>query len=211
MEMPFVIAAFLLVGGGLLVAFLSALAPTRVEYTEEIIIRAPALDIYDDIRLQDRLMRWSAWPKETGSSCAVDTKSAHQGRDGELGVKTVFFSKKSKRVGHQEIIGLLEAKEIVMTLEGAGPPHHPWLAFRLHPEGPETTRVELHFVNKLPRPFNALWRFAGLSKWTRRMHIKDLEGLKAFSEPPHRDGDGRVVGRPPMERNPYEVPMPATT
>lgn len=61
-----------------------------------------------------------------------------------------------------------------------------------------------HFVNELPRPFNAIWKFAGLTKWTREMHRKDLAGLKAFAEPPHKDMTGQVVGRPPRGVNPYE-------
>ena len=61
-----------------------------------------------------------------------------------------------------------------------------------------------HFVNELPRPFNAIWKFAGLTKWTREMHRKDLAGLKAFAEPPHKDMTGQVVGRPPSGVNPYE-------
>lgn len=192
----------------LLVAILSALAPTRLEYTEEITVDAPVEDVYDDIRLQDRLMRWSAWPKETKSTCAVDTGAARTGQDGEVGARTVFFSK-GKRVGHQEIVGIEENRELSFTLEGAGPPHHPVMTFRLSPMGADRTKVALHFVNRFPRPFNAIWHFAGLSKWTRKMHRKDLAGLKAFSEPPHRDADGRVVGRPPEGENPYQVPMPA--
>lgn len=61
-----------------------------------------------------------------------------------------------------------------------------------------------HFVNELPRPFNAIWKFAGLTKWTREMHRKDLAGLKAFAEPPHKDMTGQVVGRPPSGVNPHE-------
>ena len=209
--MDILLIAVAIIGGlALVVAILSARAPTRVEYTEEIVVDAPVADVYDDIRLQDRLMRWSAWPKETKSTCAVDTDAARTGEDGSVGARTVFFSK-GKRVGHQEIVGLKENEEVAMTLVGPGPPHRPRLTFELVPEGPSRTRVLAHFVNELPRPFNAIWRFAGLSKWTREMHVKDLAGLKAFSEPPHRDADGLVVGRPPREPNPYEVTMPGTS
>jgi len=191
----------------LVVAVLSALAPVRVAYAEEIVVDAPAADVYDDIRLQERLMRWSAWPKATRSTCAVDAGAAVGGADGAVGARTVFFSK-GKRVGHQEIVALEEGRSVSMVLEGAGPPHRPRLTFRLVPEDGGRTRVVLDFVNEFPRPFNAVWRFAGLSRWTRRMHRADLEGLKAFSEPPHRDADGRVVGRPPAGPNPYAVSMP---
>lgn len=180
-----------------LVAVLSLLSPTRVEYTEDITVHAPVSHVYDDIRLQDHLMRWSAWPKETKSTCAVD------GTDGQIGAKTVFFTK-GKRVGHQEVVGLKENEEVALKLVGPGPPHRPCLTFVLQAIDAEQTLVKAHFINALPRPFNAIWKFAGLSKWTREMHRKDLAGLKAFSEPPHRDIAGQVVGRPPKGINPYE-------
>ncbi|MEM6589906.1 MAG: SRPBCC family protein [Pseudomonadota bacterium] len=180
-----------------LVAVLSAIAPARVEYTEQIIVDAPVAHVYDDIRLQEHLMRWSAWPKETKSTCTVE------GSDGETGTKTVFFTK-GKRIGHQEVVHLKENEEVVLTLVGPGPPHKPKLKFELRPEGHGSTCVMAHFINELPRPFNAIWKFAGLTKWTREMHRKDLAGLKAFSEPPHRDMNGEVVGRPPKGENPYE-------
>ena len=51
----------------LLIILLSALSPRKLEYTETITVNAPVGDVYDDIRFQNRLMRWSAWPKETKS------------------------------------------------------------------------------------------------------------------------------------------------
>lgn len=185
-----------------LVVLLSALAPGCMSYTEEIVIAAPVRDVYDDIRLQERLMRWSAWPKETKATCSVDISNAAEADDGTVGARTIFFSK-GKRVGHQEIVALELDQTIAMVLQGPGPPHRPRLTFRLFPIDENHTRVVLDFVNELPRPFNALWHFAGLSRWTRLMHRRDLEGLKAFSEPPHRDADGRIVGRQPKLPNPY--------
>lgn len=190
-------ALYALLGLVALVAILSALAPTRVAYSEEITADAPVADVYDDIRLQERLMRWSAWPKETNSTCTVE------GADGEIGAKIVFFTK-GKRVGHQEIVSLKENEGVTLTLIGPGPPHRPKLTFELRPESDGRTRVLAHFVNELPRPFNAIWKFGGLSKWTREMHRRDLAGLKAFSEPPHRDIDGEIVGRPPVGVSRYE-------
>lgn len=207
MDTLIVAAASVAAGSAVIVAVLSALAPVRIAYREEIVVGAPAADVYDDIRLQERLMRWSAWPKATRATCAVDARAAVGGADGAPGARTVFFSR-GKRVGHQEIVALEPDRSVSMVLEGAGPPHRPRLTFLLHPEAEHRTRVVLDFVNEFPRPFNAVWHFAGLSRWTRTMHRADLEGLKAFSEPPHRDADGRVVGRPPTGPNPYAVPLP---
>lgn len=181
----------------ILVAILSLAAPTRVAYTEEITVAAPIRDVYDDIRLQEHLMRWSAWPQETRSTCTVE------GPDGQVGAKTAFFTK-GKRVGYQEVVSLTQDQEVALVLFGPGPPHRPRLTFELRALGDNQTQVLAYFVNELPRPFNAIWKFAGLSRWTRDMHRKDLAGLKAFSEPPHRDMTGQVVGRPPQGTNPFE-------
>ncbi|MEO0392336.1 MAG: hypothetical protein AAF213_03695 [Pseudomonadota bacterium] len=193
----------IILGVVVLILVLSFVAPARVEYTEEILVNAPASQIYNDIRLQEHLMRWSAWPQETQSTCSVEDK------DGVVGTKTIFYNAKGKRVGHQEVIGLKQDQEVALKLEGPGPPHHPALTFKLHPTGEQSTQVLAHFVNELPRPFNAIWKFAGLSNWTREMHKKDLEGLKAFAEPPHKDAAGTIVGYPPEGSNPFEHQKPA--
>ncbi|MEM7728829.1 MAG: hypothetical protein AAF311_06090 [Pseudomonadota bacterium] len=71
-------------------------------------------------------------------------------------------------------------------------------------DAPETAcQVRLDFVNRMPRPFNAIWRFGGLTHWTRLLHVKDLLGLKRFSEPPHIDNQDKVVGMPPVGTNKY--------
>lgn len=163
----------------LLIILLSALSPTKLEYQETITINAPLGDVYDDIRFQDRLMRWSAWPKETKSKCAVDTGHTIEGEDGAVGTRTVFFSK-GKAMGFQEIQSLKPNHSVSFTLEGAGPPHFPTMVFTLKELSPETTKVVLSFINRMPPPFNLIWNFAGVSKWTRKMHVKDLQGLKTF-------------------------------
>lgn len=192
----------------LIVILLSALSPTKLEYEESITINAPSWQIYDDIRLQQRLMRWSAWPKETKSRCAVDISNAVEGEDGTVGTRTVFFSK-GKAMGFQELQSLQLNHSVSFTLEGAGPPHFPTMVFTLEEVDEDNTQVVLSFINRMPRPFNLIWNFAGISRWTRSMHVKDLAGLKAFSEPPHLDADGTVVGREMTIPNPYEIAMPA--
>ncbi|MEM8649893.1 MAG: hypothetical protein AAGF54_05125 [Pseudomonadota bacterium] len=194
----------------LIVMLLSALSPTRLEYEETITINAPVGQVFDDIRFQDRLMRWSARPKETKSKCAVDTAHTIEGEDGTVGTRTVFFSK-GKAMGFQEIQSLEPNHSASFTLEGAGPPHFPTMIFKLEELGTEKTKVILSFVNRMPPPFNLIWNFAGISKWTRKMHVKDLAGLQAFSEPPHKDADGNVVGRKLNRPNPYEIKMPEVT
>lgn len=157
-----------------------AATPRRVHYTEEADIGAPVEAIYDHIRLQERLMRWSAWPSETDSTCTCE------GVDGEIGARTVFFDKKGQRFGHQEIIGLEPSRRVELSVKSKGPPQRAVIAFELEPLSVERTRVVLRFTNQIPRPFNVIMRLAGIIRWTRAMHVKDLDGLKRYAEPPHR-------------------------
>ncbi|MDW3223470.1 MAG: hypothetical protein R8G34_11390 [Paracoccaceae bacterium] len=117
-----------------LVGILSLIAPTRVAYTERITVDAPIMDVYDDIRLQEHLMRWSTWPKDTKSTCTVE------GPYGQVGAKSAFFTK-GNRVGHLEGISLKENEEVALTLVGPGLPHHPRLTFELQAIGENLTKV----------------------------------------------------------------------
>ena len=154
--------------------------PCRVHYTEEAMIDAPVSAVYDHIRLQKRLMRWSAWPSETGSTCACE------GIDGEIGARNVFFDKKGQRFGHQQIIGLEPGRRVELSVKSKGPPQRAVVAFELEPASDTRTRVVLRFTNEIARPFNVILRLAGIVRWTRAMHVKDLDGLKRYAEPPHR-------------------------
>jgi hypothetical protein len=164
--------------------------PRRVSYTEEMVVDAPVGEIYDHIRFQERLMRWSAWPSETGSACACE------GPDGEVGARTVFFTKTGARFGHQEVTALEPGRRVELRLESKGPPQRPVLAFELEPLGDSRTRVTLRFDNRIAWPFNAVLRLAGVVRWTREMHRKDLAGLKRYAEPPHRTYTGEPATEP---------------
>lgn len=158
---------------GVLAAFVT---PRVVEYVETIEIKGKARDIFDAIRFQARLMEWSAWPPETGSACAVE------GPDGEMGARTVFMQKNGARFGHQEIVTIQDGVSVGFVLKSKGPPHKPQLDFHVVPVDADTTRVVLHFHNDIMPPFNLIQRLAGMVRWTREMHRKDLDGLKRYIE-----------------------------
>lgn len=164
--------------------------PRDVAYVEEATIAAPVSQVYDDIRFQARLMLWSAWPTETRSGCVVE------GRDGEVGARTVFLRADGKRFGHQEVTALERDRRVELRLVGAGPPQRPVLTFELTPHGETETRVALRFRNRIPPPFNVILRLAGIVRWTRAMHRKDLDGLRRYSEPPHLTYAGEPALRP---------------
>ena len=150
--------------------------PNVVRYSEKIVVDAPLKQVYDNIRWQEKLMQWSAWPEATGSTCSVENS------DGSVGARTVFFNK-GKRFGHQEIIGLKPNTKVSMTLVDDGPlKHTPYLDFDLRALSDTRTEVTLHFINTYYRPFHVPAKLFGIVKWVRHLQIKDLEGLKTYSE-----------------------------
>ncbi|MEM9807398.1 MAG: SRPBCC family protein [Cyanobacteria bacterium P01_D01_bin.56] len=150
--------------------------PNVVRYSEKIIVNAPIEQVYDNIRFQERLMSWSAWPEATGSTCSLENT------DGHVGARTVFFNK-GQRFGHQEIINLDPNQKVSMTLVNSGPlKHTPYLDFDLRSLSKAQTEVTLKFVNTYQKPFQVPAKLLGIVKWTRALQIKDLEGLKSYSE-----------------------------
>lgn len=152
------------------------LTPRVVEYVEVTDIKGPADKIYDAIRFQQDLMKWSAWPTETGSDCRAE------GDDGEVGAQTVFLNKKGERFGFQEVTAMDAGRSVSFRLESKGPPHRPRLSFYLVPVTAESTRIVLVFRNDITPPFHVVLRLLGIVRWTREMHRKDLEGLTRFVE-----------------------------
>jgi uncharacterized protein YndB with AHSA1/START domain len=150
--------------------------PNVVRYSEKIVVNAPIEEVYDNIRLQERLMLWSAWPEATGSTCSLENT------DGNIGARTVFFNK-GERFGHQEIIDLKPNQKVSLTLVNSGPlKHTPYLDFDLRALSKTQTEVTLNFANTYQKPFQVPAKLLGIVKWTRALQIKDLEGLKTYSE-----------------------------
>lgn len=147
-----------------------------VSYDETITVEAPVEKVYDNIRMQEDLMAWSAWPEATGSTCAVE------GTDGAIGAQTVYFTD-GKRSGFQEIVDLKPNQSVVLKLADFGPiPQMPVLTFDLEELDASRTKVTLHFDNRFKRPFQVPAKLLGMPKWVRSMHLKDLAGLKAHAE-----------------------------
>lgn len=185
--MMLTLAIAILTGGafGLVVALI--LTPRIVEYVETTTIDAPAAQVYDSIRRQRDVMRWSAWPSETGARCDV------VGEDGVVGAQIVYLDKKGRRFGAQTVIDLAPQRRIAFTLESKGPPHKPAMRFHLIAVAPDRTDVVMHFRNAIAPPFHVALRVAGVVRWTRAMHRKDLDGLKRFVERAE-DYDGAPAG-----------------
>ncbi|MEM1238277.1 MAG: SRPBCC domain-containing protein [Cyanobacteria bacterium P01_H01_bin.26] len=170
------IALYGLLSLSVLLVMVVVFVPNVIRYSEKIVVDAPIKRVYDNIRLQEDLMQWSAWPEATGSTCSVENS------DGSVGARTVFFND-GKRFGHQEIIALIPNTKVSMTLVDSGPLKHiPYLDFDLRALSDTQTEVTLKFFNTYQRPFHVPARLFGVVKFVRELQIRDLEGLKVYSE-----------------------------
>ena len=88
---------------------------------------------------------------------------------------------------------LVDGQTVELALFSKGPPQKPLLRFDFVPLAASLTEVRLSFHNTLSRPFNVILRLAGVVRWTRKMHLKDLRGLKRYSEPPFLTYTGEPV------------------
>lgn len=153
-----------------------ALTPRRVEYVEHTDINANPQSVYNAVRRQETLMQWSAWPAETGSDCRVE------GADGVVGAQLVYLDKRGRVFGRQEVLSLEENRLVSLSVESKGPPQATRLTILLTPIDEGRTRALLHFENRIAPPFHLILRLAGVVRWTREMHAKDLAGLKRWCE-----------------------------
>ncbi|WP_046755907.1 SRPBCC domain-containing protein [Kordia jejudonensis] len=166
------------IGFGLLIALLILVfkLPTKIQYIEEIEVNASINTVYDAIRYQEKLMKWSAWPKETKSQCAVKNV------DGQIGAQTVYLQK-DKQFGYQEVTELIENEKVSFYLTSKAPfEQDTRLHFFLKEIEHDRTNVCLYFDNTLKRPSHIFPHIFGIIHWTHNMHLKDLAGLKKFVE-----------------------------
>jgi len=166
------------IGFGLLIALLILVfkLPTKIQYIEEIDIKAPIKTVYDAIRYQEKLMKWSAWPSETKSQCAVKNV------DGQVGAQTVYLQK-GKQFGYQEVTQLIENEKVSFYLTSKAPfEQDTRMHFLLKEINESQTKVSLYFDNTLKKPSHVFPHVFGIIKWTHNMHLKDLAGLKKFAE-----------------------------
>jgi hypothetical protein len=163
---------------GLLLTLLILLKvlPTKIQYLETINVNANLSKVYDAVRFQEQLMVWSAWPKETKSQCKV------RNTDGEVGAQTIYLSK-GKQFGYQEITKLVPNEKVSFMLTSKAPfEQETKLHFLFKELYTNKTEVTLWFDNTLKKPSFLLPHIFGIVKWTHRMHLKDLEGLKKYVE-----------------------------
>jgi hypothetical protein len=150
----------------------------KVHYQESIAIAAPLHRVFAAVQCQQDLMRWSAWPAATQSTCRL------VGADNQVGA-TIEFLKNGKVQGSQTITDLKLNERVTVALSDPSPfGQKPCVTFHVRALSDAQTEVVLEFNNTIRRPFHLLLKLIGVVRWVREMHLKDLAGLKAFCEAP---------------------------
>lgn len=150
-----------------------------MEWTESIVVDRPLAQVQAVIADEHQVMAWSAWPKATGYSCAVD------GDGRSIGSAIVFRDPAGVEQGRQRLTRI-EPDRIEYRLRNKGPRGRemtPEVDFRLEALDDTRTRVHLDFRATAPLPPGAR-RIAELllGRRVRRLHVEDLELLKAHVE-----------------------------
>jgi len=162
----------------LCLALLINFLPDKVRYVESVVINSDVKSAYDAIREQKQLMKWSAWPRETKSSCQVENE------DGKIGAKMTYLNKKGRKFGYQEVIELEASHKVAFYLKSFVAPFEKdvRLTFYLREKAPELTEVSMWFDEELKKPHFLIAYFGGIIKWVHSMHLKDLANLKSYLE-----------------------------
>ena len=157
-------------------ALLAFVVSNRIHYRESLTIAATPERVFAAVQCQEDLMAWSAWPAATNSTCRV------VGPDNQVGT-TIEFITKGKVSGSQTVTEIVPGERVTVALADPSPfGQRPFVTFHVRPAGAASTEVTLEFVNTIRRPFQLLLKGAGIVRWVRKLHCKDLAGLKVFCE-----------------------------
>lgn len=161
-----------------------------MKWTESIVVARPREQVLAAIADEHQLMAWSAWPNATGFSCAVD------GDGTSVGSAIVFRDRAGVEQGRQ-LLTRVATDRVEYRLRNRGPfgrEMTPEVDFRLEALDDTRTRVHLDFRATAPLPIGAR-QLAELllGRRVRRLHVEDLEQLKAHVEtsPIPRQPEGR--------------------
>lgn len=150
-----------------------------MEWTESIVIDRPLAVVHRAVADEHELMQWSAWPKATGYTCAVD------GDGRSTGSAIVFRDRAGTEQGRQRLTSV-EPNRIEYRLRNRGPAGRemtPEVDFRLDDLDGTRTRVHLDFRASAPLP-TGVRQLAELvlGRRVRRLHVEDLRLLKLHVE-----------------------------
>lgn len=154
-----------------------------MQWTETVIIDAPADVVRAAVGDQRHVMAWSAWPEATGFTCSVEGDAT------SVGSQIVFRDRAGTVQGRQRIVDVSDdggTRTVVNELENRGPfgrTMRPRVDFRTTALAAQRTQVALDFDADIPLP-PPLRQVVGfpLRRWVRGLHRRDLDQLKAYVE-----------------------------
>ncbi|MEM9748367.1 MAG: SRPBCC family protein [Actinomycetota bacterium] len=150
-----------------------------MRWTETIVIEASPERVFEAQLDQGDVMAWSAWPEATGFTCGVE------GDGRTVGSEIVFRDKKGAVQGRQRIVEVHDLR-VTNRLENRGPfgtTITPRVDFIATPLDDGRTRAALDFEAEVPLPFGLRHLVqAVMSRWARKLHVKDLQQLKTYVE-----------------------------
>lgn len=150
-----------------------------MEWTESIVVDRPLPEVQAAIADEHELMAWSAWPRATGYTCAVD------GDGRSVGSAIVFRDRRGVEQGRQRL-SMVGPERVEYRLHNRGPGGRtmsPEVDFRLEAVDAGRTRVHLDFRATAPLPAGARHVVELLlGRRVRRLHVADLRQLKEHVE-----------------------------
>lgn len=150
-----------------------------MQWTESVTIERPLARVRQAIADENELLQWSAWPEATGYTCRID------GDGRSVGSAIVFTDRKGTTQGRQ-ILHALDERSVDYRMRNRGPGGRemtPHLTFRLEDVDGARTRVHLDFHAEAPLPPGLRQLVeAAMGRRVRRLHVKDLDQLKAHVE-----------------------------
>lgn len=150
-----------------------------MHWTVSIVVDRPRDQVQAAIADENDLMAWSAWPEATGYTCAVE------GDGRSIGSEIVFTDRKGREQGRQRLTAATPTR-VEYRLRNRGPGGRditPEVDYRLEDLADGRTQVHLDFraTPPVPAPLRPIIE-ATLGRRVRRLHVKDLELLKAYVE-----------------------------
>ena len=150
-----------------------------MKWSESIDIDRAATEVLRAVADETELLQWSAWPEATGYTCAIE------GDGRSLGSAIVFTDAKGVLRGRQ-VLHAVGQNSVEYRLRNRGPfgrEMTPQVRYRCSDLGDARARVNLDFEAEAPLPPGVRNLVeAVLGRRVRRLHIKDLEQLKAHVE-----------------------------
>ncbi len=167
----------ILVGIIILIVILAIIAPKKYEVSRNIKIQKPISEVFNYLKSLKKQDDWSPWAEKD-----PNMKKTFTGTDGEIGSVSSWVGNKEVGEGEQELMGLIDKKEIRTELRF----FKPWKSvsqgfFKLTGDSNETF-VIWGFIGKNKFPISIMMLFMNMEKAIGGDFESGLKKLKSIME-----------------------------